>query len=344
MTARPRPEHAAPAGGRATFDAGSGLDGLGAFAGACAFSAIASWSAMVGAPETAVTSNASPRLRRSSRPASWASLRMRAKLRSESDSLSRPRSWKAFTRTVSLGTGSSPLATAATASRTSAKASSRVRRMPATPMVASALGPPRGAGAAAGRDAARAAGAAVAAASTASTPSAWATAAVDGGVSPRAGRSSRPRPPALLRGLHAEARELRHAEVLLVERGVDLLHDLLEAVGAHHVAVLLHALMASVTSSHGSHFLVPRVLGLHEAGERVVRVVLVAVLHEQVARRLADADADDVLAVLLQLEHQAREVGVAGEQDDRADLGTREDELHASMARRMSVAFFFALP
>ena len=39
-----------------------------------------------------------------------------------------------------------------------------------------------------------------------------------------------------------EARELRHAEVLLVERAVDLLHDLLEAIGAHHVAVPLHAL------------------------------------------------------------------------------------------------------
>src|SRR4051812_44138409 len=45
----------------------------------------------------------------------------------------------------------------------------------------------------------------------------------------------------LVRGFLNEARELGHAEVLLVECRVDLLHDLLEAIGAHHVAVLLHA-------------------------------------------------------------------------------------------------------
>ena len=129
-------------------------------------------------------------------------------------------------------------------------------------------------------------------------------------------------------GLEAEAGELRHAEILLVERRVDLLHDLLEAVGAHHVAVLLHA-----TDRLGHELVRIPLAGarlvarLHEAREGVVRVVLVAVLHEQVARRLADADADDVLAVLLELDDEAREVGVAREQDEGADLGTREDEL-----------------
>src|SRR5581483_9779660 len=44
------------------------------------------------------------------------------------------------------------------------------------------------------------------------------------------------------RRLGDEARELGHAEVLLVERRVDVLHDLLEAIGAHDVAVALHAL------------------------------------------------------------------------------------------------------
>jgi hypothetical protein len=80
---------------------------------------------------------------------------------------------------------------------------------------------------------------------------------------------------------------------------------------------------------------------LHEAGERVVAVVLVAVHDEQVARRFANADADDVLAVLLQLDDEAREVGVAGEQDERADLGRVNTSSSASIARRMSVAFFF---
>ena len=85
---------------------------------------------------------------------------------------------------------------------------------------------------------------------------------------------------------------------------------------------------ASVTSSHGSYFRAgSSSLLLHEAGERVVAVVLVAVLDEQVARRFANADADDVLAVFLELDDEAREVGVAGEEDERADLGAREDEL-----------------
>ena len=58
---------------------------------------------------------------------------------------------------------------------------------------------------------------------------------------------------------------------------------------------------ASVTSSHGSRLRGLLFVGLHEAGERVVAVVLVAVHDEQVARALADADADHVLAVLLEL-------------------------------------------
>ena len=85
---------------------------------------------------------------------------------------------------------------------------------------------------------------------------------------------------------------------------------------------------ASVTSSHGSYLRAGSSSdALHEAGERVVAVVLVAVLDEQIARRLANADADDVLAVLLELDDEAREVGVAREQNERADLGAREHEL-----------------
>src|SRR5688572_29220644 len=115
-----------------------------------------------------------------------------------------------------------------------------------------------------------------------------------------------------LRRLEAEAGELRDTEVLLVERIVDLLHDLLQAIGAHHVAVLRHPL------DRLAHEL-PRVVlhdlflaRLHEPGERVVAVVLIAVHDEQVARRLTNTDADDVLAVLLELRDEAREVRVAG--------------------------------
>jgi hypothetical protein len=116
--------------------------------------------------------------------------------------------------------------------------------------------------------------------------------------------------------------------MLLVERVVDILHHLLQAIGAHLVVVALHSLncfgdeLPRIVLSGGF------VLGLfHQTSERVVAVVLVAVLHEQIARRLANADPDDVLAVFLELDDEAREVGVAREQNERADLRPREDEL-----------------
>ncbi len=133
---------------------------------------------------------------------------------------------------------------------------------------------------------------------------------------------------AALRRFLTEARELRHAEILLVERRVDLLHHLLQTVGAHHIAVALHPL-------DPFHDQLPRIVlydfllaGLHEPRERVVAVVLVAVHDEQIARRLADTHSDHVLAVLLELRDEAREVGVAGEEDVRADLRAGEHQLH----------------
>ena len=108
-----------------------------------------------------------------------------------------------------------------------------------------------------------------------------------------------------------KARELRHAEVLLIEGRIDFLHDLLQTIGAHHVAVALHAV-------HRFGDQLPRippgalvVARFGETGQRVVRVILVAIHHQQVAGRFADADADHILAVLLELDHHAREVGVA---------------------------------
>ena len=108
-----------------------------------------------------------------------------------------------------------------------------------------------------------------------------------------------------------KARELRHAEVLLIEGRIDFLHDLLQTIGAHHVAVALHAV-------HRFGDQLPRippgalvVARFGETGQRVVRVILVAIHHQQVAGRFADAHADHILAVLLELDHHAREVGVA---------------------------------
>ena len=71
-----------------------------------------------------------------------------------------------------------------------------------------------------------------------------------------------------LRSLVYEARELRHAQVLLVEARVDVLHDLLEAVGAMTSPLRTMRPIASLTSSHGSRndFLVARP---HETGEEL---------------------------------------------------------------------------
>jgi hypothetical protein len=87
-----------------------------------------------------------------------------------------------------------------------------------------------------------------------------------------------------LRGLLREPRELRMAQGLLIEVRVQLLHHLLEPVGAHDVAISLHAL-------HRLRDQLPRVLlhqlflaGLYQTSERVVAVVLIAVHHEQIAR------------------------------------------------------------
>ena len=130
----------------------------------------------------------------------------------------------------------------------------------------------------------------------------------------------------LLRRVRYELGELRVAVVLLVEAGVDVLHDLLEPIGAHHVAVLLHPTDGFDDQLPGVPLLHIFFALLDQAGERIVAVVLIAVHDQQVARRLADADADDVLAVLLELGDHRREVGVAREQDVGANLGSGKDQ------------------
>ena len=139
---------------------------------------------------------------------------------------------------------------------------------------------------------------------------------------------SRQREQPLLRCLLHEFRELRHAEILLVEAVVDVLHDLLEAIGAHDVAIAHHA--GERLGDELPRVALDRLLvaGLHQAGERIVTVVFVAIHHQQVAGALANAHADDVLAVLLELHHHAREIGVTRKQNEGADLGTREHEFH----------------
>jgi len=132
---------------------------------------------------------------------------------------------------------------------------------------------------------------------------------------------------ATVRRFGNESIELGKAECLLVEVRIQIQQHLLQAIGAHHVAIRYHLLHADLDQ-------LPRIdrarrlffTRTRESGQRRVGVILVAVLNEQVRRRFTNAHANDVLAVLLQLEHQAAEVGVARKQDEGPDLGPREDE------------------
>ncbi len=107
---------------------------------------------------------------------------------------------------------------------------------------------------------------------------------------------------ALVGGFHHKLGEAREPNVLLVERGVDLLHHLFQPVGPHDVVVRRHLLHGLDHELPGIVPFVGDVGLLGEPGQLVVRVVLVAVLDQQVARRLADPHADDVFPVLLELE------------------------------------------
>src|SRR4051812_42806179 len=103
-------------------------------------------------------------------------------------------------------------------------------------------------------------------------------------------------------GLDDELAEPIEAGIPLIEIRVDLLHDLLQPVRAHDIAVAGHLgnrltgeLPGIPLGGWGIDF-------LGESGQIVVRVVLVAVLNQEVAGRLSYAHSDHVLPVLLQLD------------------------------------------
>ena len=129
-------------------------------------------------------------------------------------------------------------------------------------------------------------------------------------------------------GFGDKLRKLAEAEIPLTEPGVELQHHLLEAVGSHDVASCGHAAHRSVDE-------IPRVVGLagdlgclSKPGEARVRVVLVAVLNQDVRAGLLDSHTDHILSILLELQNQARKIRVTGEQNESADLGSGEDQLH----------------
>ena len=149
--------------------------------------------------------------------------------------------------------------------------------------------------------------------------------------------SARPR-------LGQELGELAESEAALIKARVDLDHDLLEAIGTHDVLALAHP-----RQRLGQQL--PRVNGLSDGVGRLpqsrqagVRVILVAVLHEDVGTGLFDPDTDDVLPVLLELQDEARKVGVTREQDIGADLGSNKDELHSVDGHPDVGSVFFRAP
>ena len=107
---------------------------------------------------------------------------------------------------------------------------------------------------------------------------------------------------------------------------IELLHDLLEPIRPHRVIALLHA---ERRFDHQFPWIAPHdfcFAFLRETGKLRVTVVLVTVLHQQIAGRFSDTDTDDPLAVLFELENEAREIAVPREQDEGVDFGPREHE------------------
>src|SRR5437773_8338717 len=109
-------------------------------------------------------------------------------------------------------------------------------------------------------------------------------------------------------GFDHELAEPREPGILLVEVRVDLLHHLLQAVRAHDVVVRRHLFDRLDDQLPRVALHVLDVARLGEAGQLVVRVVLIAILDEEIAGRLADTHADHVLAVLFELQHERREI------------------------------------
>ena len=145
------------------------------------------------------------------------------------------------------------------------------------------------------------------------------------------------------RSLRKELAELAEAHAGLVEVRIQLLHDLLQPIRAHDVASRHHFFQRLADKHPGVPSLLVEFGRLGETGEARVGVILVAVLNEDVRARFLNAHADDVLPVLLELEHQAGKIRIPREQDIRPDLGSNEDELdrvdrHANVGRVLLVA------
>src|SRR5690606_7729010 len=94
------------------------------------------------------------------------------------------------------------------------------------------------------------------------------------------------------RSFGQEAAELAEAVLALVEPRIQLDHDLLQPVRAHHVVLRGHLIQRALDQHPGIDRLPVGVGGLPQPGEARVAVVLVAVLDQDVRARLLDPHAD----------------------------------------------------
>ena len=136
-------------------------------------------------------------------------------------------------------------------------------------------------------------------------------------------------------GLLEELRERREAVLVLVEGGVLAAHrvlddarqrplDALALEGGEGLLEELHRVEVLPAAARAARH--RGAAGLR--GQDVVEDELVAVRDQQLAGRLAVADADDALVELAQLADERREVAVAGHDHERVDVLAAVGELH----------------
>ena len=129
-------------------------------------------------------------------------------------------------------------------------------------------------------------------------------------------------------GFGDELGKLAEAEISLGEPSIEFQHHLLEAVGAHDVAPCGHA-------AHRPLHEIPRIVvfpgtfgRLSKPCKARVGVIFVAILNQDIRAGFFDPHTNHILSILLELQDQARKVGVASEKDESADFGSDEDQLH----------------
>ena len=141
----------------------------------------------------------------------------------------------------------------------------------------------------------------------------------------------------MLLGVLEELGERIIAVVVLVESGVLAFDALLDHRAPDHVLVLADQSVYHLEKAreglglllgHVGELARPLLGRLGLAHDILVEEELVAVVDQQVARRILDAEPHDVLVVFLQLRHQRRKVAVAADDREDADVVLGVAEIH----------------